>query len=121
MYVDALWRGVNAGFQCTHYQILYWYKIADMPQKRRIPPIVWTVLYILFLAACAATSYAKTVDLVFMYLQLFTIAVASIVVVRMYWRHWHRTDNSPPKETLIQRGRDWFLDRNSTDRRQRVL
>jgi len=92
-----------------------------MSRKRNIPPIVWTVLYILFLAACAATSYAKTVDMVFFFVQLFTLAVGSIVVVRMYWRHWHRTDDGPPKETLIQRVRDWFLDRNSSERRQRVL
>ena len=82
-----------------------------MPQKRRVPPIVWTILFILLLAAAAATPYAKTVELVLMFVQFLVVIAASIVMVRMYWKYWHRTGDSNPQDTVVQRVRNWGMDR----------
>jgi hypothetical protein len=84
-----------------------------MPRKHKIPPIVWTILF--FLVLGVATSYGKAADRVIIAISLILRLVVAIVVIGMFWRYWHRRDNSSPSEHFLRRLRNWGLDRDDRE------
>src|SRR5438105_9372740 len=83
-----------------------------MSDKRKVPPVVWTILCVLLLAA-GATPYGKTADVVLITIRLLSLIVISALVVREWWRYHHRDGWTNTREdagqSFLLKLRRWSL------------
>jgi hypothetical protein len=90
-----------------------------MASKRRVPPIVWTILCILVFAL-GATSYSKTADILVIVVRMSVVLVLSGLGLREWWKYHHRSGWSNSRKdaasTLLRRWRRWFTDDQSQPR-----
>ena len=79
--------------------------------NRKVPPIIWTVLFFLVLGL-SATRYAKTADTFVIVLRLTLLLVFSVLGVREWWRYHHRAQWGNPRSdaSILRRWRRWYTD-----------
>jgi hypothetical protein len=85
-----------------------------MSRKRAVPPITWTILCILILAA-GVSPYAKTANIILIVFRLAFILVISVLGLREWWKYHHRDthwSNVPPDagSSFLRKLRRWFID-----------
>jgi hypothetical protein len=86
-----------------------------MSRRRAIPPITWTILCILILAA-GVSPYAKTANIILIAFRLFCLVVISVLGGREWWKYHHRDDprwsNVPPDagSSFLRKLRRWMVD-----------
>ncbi len=85
---------------------------AVMQKKRRVPPILWTILYVVVLASLGATSdnYRHTADLILGGVELVAALVLTVLGVRAYWSYWRHRESDDPGFRLLRSWRRWMRD-----------
>jgi hypothetical protein len=82
-------------------------------QKRKVPPVLWTILCILILSF-GATPFEKTVNRLLIVLRLSVLVVFSVLAVREWWKYQHRSQwnnmESDAAHNLLRRLRRWTTD-----------
>jgi len=90
-----------------------------MASKRRVPPIIWTILCILVFAL-GATSYSKAADILVIAVRMSLALVLSGLGLREWWKYHHRPGWSNTRQdvgsTLLRRWRRWITDDQSQPR-----
>jgi hypothetical protein len=93
--------------------------ILAMSQKRKVPPILWTMLCVLLLAL-GATSYAKTANSILIVVRLSLLVVTSVLVVQEWWNYQQRSRSRNMRRNtgsnLLRRWRRWATDEAPTAR-----
>ena len=84
-----------------------------MATNRRVPPILWTILCLLFISF-EVTPYAKRLVIVFAALRFIFVAVLSLLIVREWWIYQHRSQwnnmESDAGHSLLRKLRRWATD-----------
>jgi hypothetical protein len=93
-----------------------------MPQKKRkVPPILWTILCVLVLAL-ASTPYAKRANTILIAVRLGLIMMFSLLVVREWWKFQNRAPGrnveADAAHNLLRRWRRWVTDEQGTPEQQ---
>jgi predicted lysophospholipase L1 biosynthesis ABC-type transport system permease subunit len=83
-----------------------------MGKKRKLPPIVWTILYVVVLASLAATpaNYRHAADLFLGSVHLVAVLVLTVLGLRAYWSYWRHRASDDPADRLLRRWRKWMHD-----------
>jgi len=87
--------------------------ILPMATNHKVPPILWTILYFLFIGF-ELTPHAKRLVVAFAALRFIFVTVLSVLVVREWWIYQHRSQwnnmESDAAHSLLRRLRRWATD-----------